>query len=256
MKILGPATAAGVALALTLTGCGVARDSAGKGPTPTPTTSPAEILMKAAETLDDGPYSFQFRSADTIGVGAVDGRNGWLRMRLVGQRVGKAHLTFELLHVDGHHLVRSDPLTGDRWTRVDVEKVDPARRKILEEFGDPARAKDLFAGIASAEQISERRFRGTLDLTKVADPGASRLVDEDYLRSLGHDKAASVPFEATLDSRGQLLGFRLILPANGGEPEQPAEISYSEHGFKPDLRGPLEGEIGPAPKSVYEILNG
>jgi hypothetical protein len=64
-----------------------------------------------------------------------------------------------------------------------------------------------------------------------------------------------VPFEATLDAQGRLLGFRLTLPANGGKPEQPAEISYSDHGFKPDLTGPFEGKIGPAPASVYEVLN-
>lgn len=49
--------------------------------------------------------------------------SGWLRIRLIGQRVGKARLTFEVLHVDGHHLVRSDPLTGDRWTRVGLKRL-------------------------------------------------------------------------------------------------------------------------------------
>jgi hypothetical protein len=256
MKIRGPAMAVGAALAVTLTGCGDGSDGAANETTSSPTVSAVQILTKAAETLDDGPYSFQFRNIDTIGVGAVDGRDGWLRMRLVGPRVGAAHLTFEVLHVDGQHLVRSDPLTADRWTRVDIRRVDPARRRIFEEFGDPARAKDLFAGIASAEQVSEQRFRGTLDLTKVADPGASRLVDEDYLASLDRAKAASVPFEANLDRQGRLLGLRFTLPAHRGEPERPAEISYSEHGYKPDLRGPLAGEIGRAPASVYEILNG
>jgi hypothetical protein len=256
MTIRGWTAAAGVALTLTLTACGGSDDPAGKHLSPSPTTSPAELLRKAAQTLDDGPYSFQFRNADAIGVGAVDGRDGWLRMRFVGSRVGTAHLTFEVLHVDGHYLARSDPLTDDQWTRVDLAKVQPARRKLFEEFSDPAHAKDLFAGIASAEQTGERNFRGTLDMAKVANPGASRLIDEDHLKSVDRAKAASVPFEATLDSQGRLLGVRLTMPAGGDEPEQPAEISYSEHGFKPDLRGPLEGKIGPAPKGVYEILNG
>jgi hypothetical protein len=256
MRIRGSATVAGIALALTLTGCGGRGDAGGKGSSPSPKESPAAILMKAAESLDKGPYSFQFRNFDTIGAGAVDGRDGWLRMRFVGPNVGKAHLTFEILHARGQHLARSDPLTGDQWTRLDLKKVIPARRKALEEFSDPARAKDMFAGIASAEQIADNRFRGTFDLTKVADPAASRLVDEDYFRSLGPDKVASVPFEATLDPQGRLLGFRLTLPANAGKPEQPAEISYSGHGFKPDLTGPFEGKITPAPASVYEIING
>jgi hypothetical protein len=238
-----------------MTGCGGAGDSAGKDASPSPKESPGAILMTAAESLGKDPYSFQFRNVDTIGVGAVDGRDGWLRLRFVGPRVGTAHLTFEILHARGQHLARSDPLTGDQWTRVDVTKVVPARRKYLEEFGDPARAKDLLGGIVSTEQVGEGRFRGTLDLTKVADPGASRLVEEEYFRSLGQDKTTSVPFEATLDAQRHLLGFRLTLPASGGKPEQPAEISYSGQGFKPDLNGPFEGKIGPAPKSVYEVLN-
>jgi hypothetical protein len=254
VNIRGSVTA--LALAVVLAGCGIVDDITGTDASPTPTTAAAEILVKAAESLDGVPYSFQFRNPDTVGVGAVDGRNGWLRIRLVGDRVGSARLTFEVLHVDGQHLVRSDPLTRDLWTRLDMKKVDPARRERLEQFGDPANAKELFAGIASAEQISERRYRGTLDLTKVTDPGASRLVDEDHVESLEHDKAASVPFEATLDSQGRLLGLRLTVPAGGGEPEQPGEISYSEHGYKPDLLGPFEGKIGPAPEGIYEIING
>jgi hypothetical protein len=255
MKNRGSQMATGLALAVALTGCGGVGDPAGKESSPSPKESPAAILMKAAENLDHGPYSFQFRNVDTIGVGAIDGRDGWLRLRFVGPRVGKAHLTFEVLHARGQHLARSDPLTGDQWTRVDVKKVVPARRKYLEEFSDPARAKDLLGGIASAEQIGEERFRGTLDLTKVADPSASRLVDEEYFGSLSQDKATGVSFEATLDRQGQLLGLRLTLPASGGKPEQPAEISYSGQGFKPDLTGPFEGKIGPAPDSVYEVLN-
>jgi hypothetical protein len=247
--------AAGVALAVTMSGCGGGADATREDSSPSAKPGPAEVLRKAAEALDDGPYSFQFRNVRVIGVGAVDGRNGWLRMRFVGQDVGKAHLTFEVLNLNGRRLARSDPLTGDQWTSVDLKKVDPARRRIFEEFGDPARVKDLFTGIASAEQIGERRFRGTLDLTKVADPGASRLVDEDDLTSLGPDKAASVPFEAALDAQGRLVGFQMTLPANGGQPEQRAEISYSDHGFKPDLTAPFQGKIGPAPASVYEVLN-
>lgn len=61
------------------------------------------------------------------------------------------------------------------------QKVDPARRRILEEFGDPARASDLFAGIVSAEQVNERRFRGTLDLTKLTVPGGSRVASYPLL---------------------------------------------------------------------------
>lgn len=255
MKSRGSTVATGAALALVLTGCGGGGDQAGKDPSPAPKESPAAILMKAAESLDQAPYSFQFRNVDAIGVGAVDGRDGWLRMRFVGPKVGTAHLTFEILHARGQHLARSDPLTGDQWTRVDIKKVVPARRKYLEKFSDPARAKDLLGGVASAEQISEERFRGTLDLTKVVDPGASRLVDREYLDSLGQDKTTSVPFEATLDRQKHLVGFRLTLPASGGKPEQPAEISYSDQGFKPDLTGPFEGKIEPAPDSVYEVLN-
>jgi hypothetical protein len=255
MNIRGSATVACVALASTLIGCGGGRDAAGSS-SPTPSVSPAEVLAKAATRLDEGTYSFQFRNAHTIGVGAVDGRDGWLTMQIVGGRLGTAHLTFHVLHLDTDYLARSDPLTGDQWTRLDIEKVIPARRKMFEDFDDPARATDLFAGIVSAEQVSDRRFRGTLDLTKLADPGTSRLVDKDHFRSLDQGKAASIPFEATLDAQGRLLGVRLILPANAGEPEQPAEISYMKYGTKPDLRAAFKGKIGTAPASVYEVING
>lgn len=256
MKIRG--AAAGFAIALTLSGCGVVRDSADRNstPSPSPTASAAETLVKAADALRKTSYSYQFRAPDVVGVGAVDGRNGWLRVRQVGEGSGKQRLTFELLHVDNHYLIRSDPLTADRWARLDLKKIDPARRRVLEEFGDPARARDLFEGIAAAERTGDRTFRGTLDLTKVANPADSRLIREDHLTALARDQAASVPFEATVDTQGRLLGLRFTLPASDGEPEHASEISYSRHGLKPDLRGPLEGEIDPAPKGIYEILNG
>jgi hypothetical protein len=255
MNIRGLATLACVALALTLTGCGGGRDAAAVGPSPSPSTSPAEILVQAAARLDEGRYSFQFRNAHTIGVGAVDGRDGWLTMQIVGGRLGTAHLTFHILHRGADYLARSDPLTGDQWTRVDLEKVIPARRKMFEDLDDPARTADLFAGIVSAEQVSERHFRGTLDLTKLADPTTSRLVDKEHFRTLDHDKAASVRFEATLDAQGRPLGVRLTLPADAGQPEQTAEISYMKYGTKPDLRNAFQRKIGPAPPAVYEVIN-
>lgn len=255
MKLRSSATA--VALLLALTGCGVAKELAdGRDADPSPTPNSADVLRTAAEALARGPYSFQFRTHDTIGVGAVDGRDGWLRFRAVGDGLGEAHLTFEVLHAKGQHLVRSDPLTRDQWTRIDMTKVHPAQRGKLERFGDPAHATELFAGITAAEPSGQHSYHGTLDLTRVTDPGGSVLVDEEYLRTLGPQQTAGVPFEAQVDSQQRLLGFRFTLPASGGKPEQPAEISYSGHGFKPDLSAPFEGRIGPAPASVYDILNG
>jgi hypothetical protein len=256
VKIRG--AAAGFAIALTLSGCGVVGDIADRnsGPSPSPTASAAETLVKAADALENTSYSYQFRAPNIVGVGSVDGRNGWLRVRLVGEGSSKQPLTFEVLHVDRHYLIRSDPLTADLWTRLDLTKIDPARRRVLEEFGDPARARDLFEGIAAAERTGDRTFRGTLDLTKVANPADSRLIREDHLTTLDRDQAANVPFEATVDPQGRLLGLRFTLPASHGEPEHASEISYSRHGLTPDLRGPLKGEIGPAPTGIYEILNG
>ncbi|MGY0007148.1 hypothetical protein [Micromonospora sp. I033] len=244
-----------LALLLPLTGCGVAWDLAGGGADPSPTPDSAAALREAAEALDRGPYSFQFRTHDTIGVGAVDGGDGWLRLRAVGGDAGKARVTFEVLHRDGEHLARSNPLTGDRWTRIDVRKVDPAARARLERFGDPAHATDLFAGIASAEPSGTGRYRGTLDLTRVPGLDTNGLVDEERLAALTGQQRAAVAFEASVDSQQRLLGLRFTLPAAGGEPEQPSEISYSQHGFKPDLGAPFEGRIDPAPAAVYEVLN-
>ncbi|MET8838137.1 hypothetical protein ABZV78_30100 [Micromonospora sp. NPDC004540] len=244
-----------LALVLSLTGCGVARDLADDRADASPTPNSAEALRQAAEALHRAPYTFQFRTHDTIGAGAVDGSDGWLRFRAVGGDAGKARLTFEVLHRGGQHLVRSNPLTGDQWTRIDVRKVDPARRARLERFGDPAHATDLFVGITSAEASGTGRYRGTLDFSRVPDADASVLVDEKRLAALTPQQRAAVPFEATVDDRQRLLGLRFTLPAAGGEPEQPSEISYSEHGFKPDLGAPFEGRIGPAPAAVYEVLN-
>lgn len=248
--------AAALALVLTVTGCGAAKNLAGgREAAPSPTPDSAQVLREAAAALERGPYSFQFRTHDTIGAGAVDGRDGWLRFRAVGDGAGQAHLTFEVLHSRGQHLVRSDPLTRDQWTRIDLRKVDPARRAKLEQFGDPAHAAELFAGIASAEPSGASSYRGTLDLTRVAEADASVLVDEQYLAGLTPAQRAGIPFEATVDAQHRLLGFRFTLPASGGKPEQPSEISYSGHGFKPDLSAPFEGRIGAAPAEVYKVIN-
>ncbi|MEU5791481.1 hypothetical protein ABZ754_27625 [Micromonospora purpureochromogenes] len=249
------ASASVLALLLTLTGCGVARDLATRdAATPSGPSAPDE-LRQAAQALDRGPYSFQFRTPTTIGAGAVDGRDGWLRIRVVGGEIAKARVTFEVLHRDGQHLVRSNPLTEDRWTRLDMTKVSPARRAALERFGDPAHAEDLLAGVGTAERNGERGYRGTLDLTRATEPAASRLIDDAHLRSLTPEQTGAVPFEATVDSQRRLLGLRFTLPAAGGRPEQPSEISYSGHGFKPDLSAPFDGKIGPAPAEVYEFVN-
>lgn len=252
-------TTAAIGLSLALTGCGVvgdigARDATPTG-TPSPTTSPKDILTKAAKALDGGTYSFQFRRPDTLGVGSVDGRDGWLRLSRIGGGADEPDVTFEVLNVDGHNLIRSNPLTADQWTRLDVKKIDPARRRSLVEVADPGHADRLFAGIVSVEEIRQGSYRGTMNLSKVTGANASHLVDEEHLRSLDHNQTTGVPFEANVDRQGRLLGIRLTLPAGGGKPEQPAEISYSRHGVKPDLRGPLTGRIEPTPESLYKLLN-
>ena len=250
------AVASALALLLTLTGCGVVRDVAGDQADASPRPSSAEELRAAADALDRGPYSFQFRTPTVIGAGAVDGQDGWLRTRIVGGDVGKDHLTFEVLSKSGQHLVRSDPLTDDQWTRLDLAKVHPGRRPAVTRFTDPARARELFAGIRDAEPTGDRGYRGTLDLTKVDDPGASRLLDREHLGAFTPQQLGAVPFEATVDAQRRLVGLHFTLPAAGGEPEQPAEISYSGLGYKPDLAAPFQGKIGPAPASVYELING
>ncbi|MEV4482986.1 hypothetical protein [Micromonospora coxensis] len=249
------ASASLLALLFTLAGCGVVRDVTGADSAAPAGPSHADELRGAAEALDQGPYSFQFRTPTTIGAGAVDGSDGWLRIRVVGGDVGKARVTFEVLRRDGRHLVRSNPLTGDRWTRLDMSRVDPARRPALERFGDPAHARDLLAGASAVERDGERRYRGTLDLSRAVDPETSRLVDAEHLAALTAEQARAVPFEATADAGQRLLGLRFTLPAAGGRPEQPSEISYSQHGFEPDLSAPFAGKLEPAPATVYDFVN-
>ena len=62
------------------------------------------------------------------------------------------------------------------------------------------------------------------------------------------DKASAVPFEATVDDKGRIASFKILVPGS-----DPWTVTYSDYGTPVAVRKP--GSPVAAPAALYELLN-
>lgn len=253
---------AGLAVAVSLafaTGCGKDSDEPGTTPSPTP-PNPKDALVASVAEIQKNSFTFDMKATNATGTGSVDPAAKSAAVKLNFEESGVKFLMELLILADDNYMkidfgglkVPGMP-PPDKWQHIDRTKLKD--QEALDLFNiddaDPAGAKDIFNAIVNVESAGERKYKGTVDLTKATDAG---IVDEDVVKALG-EQAKAVPFEATVDDKGRLASLRLDIPAAGTAKAQTWEINYSNYGTAPKLEKPPASEVQEASKAVYDMLN-
>jgi hypothetical protein len=147
----------------------------------------------------------------------------------------------------GHDLyVKVPGITPDgTWTHVDVSRLPEGTN-----FGlrpgqvDPANTRQLIASATDVRKTADRRYEGTVDLTKAAGVTG---VDQVNVQGWG-DAANRVPFAAELDPQGRLSTLTLRLPASAGQ----LVMRYSDYGSPVTVQRPSPAEVTEAPDALYQ----
>ncbi|MEU7614619.1 hypothetical protein AB0M91_05450 [Micromonospora rifamycinica] len=246
---LAVATAALVAL---VTAAGCTSDDGGAGPTPTAgssttgpaPTEPAAVLAAAAQRVDQQSYRL------TLGAGAGGdgttllwdprGRRGLETTTLVvanGKVVIERLATGTDVYVKVTAPDRRVPVwDGRTWWHLGTAEAAAGKRTGV----DNTRLASTLGTAIGVRATGERAYAGTLDLrrsTEVLGSGMSGVLGE---------RAAAVPFTATVDAQGRLVRYRIEL---SGEPGKTSalDLTYADFGLPVSADQPAAGLIGEDP---------
>ncbi|TCB87866.1 hypothetical protein E0H26_28645 [Micromonospora zingiberis] len=236
------------ALALGLTGCAPGSNQH-EAPLATPVTStaadPRAELTAALEEINKQSCRFELVSAVVNAAGTLHPLNLLADMAL---DMGDGQ-TMRLLTIgDDLYLKLGGEQAGDlsdKWLYVNTSKLDDdSDLKIMAD--DPGNVRALIKSIVAVDRTSPGNYAGTVDYTKTAG------VDSDLVRMFG-DKAASVPFTATVDTEGRLTGLVIdmtTLDARIGE----IKATYSDFGTPVTVRKPPANEVKDAPPELVKAF--
>jgi hypothetical protein len=132
-------------------------------------------------------------------------------------------------------------LGGGHWLHVDRARLDLSRLGV-QNATDPSGVADITAALTNVDRDGDRRYRGTLDLTKAPHFAAAA-------KLLGA-QAGSVPFEAGTDDQHRLTTVTLRLTVGGKD--VPQVTTFTDYGTKVDAGKPA-GAVE-APESLYNAF--
>ncbi|WFE64173.1 hypothetical protein [Micromonospora sp. WMMD714] len=246
---LAVATAALVAL---VTAAGCTSDGGGAGPAPTTgssttgpaPTEPAAVLATAAQRVDQESYRLTL-GAGAGGDGTVllwdpKGRRGLETTTLVvanGKVVVERLATGTDVYVKVTAPDRRVPVwDGRTWWHLGTAEAAAGKRTGV----DNTRLASTLGTATGVRATGERAYAGTLDLrrsTEVLGSGMSGVLGE---------RAAAVPFTATVDAQGRLVRYRIEL---SGEPGRASalDLTYADFGLPVSAEKPAVGLIGEDP---------
>ncbi|MET7877834.1 hypothetical protein ABZS52_12975 [Micromonospora profundi] len=218
--------------------------STGASPAPAP-TDPVGVLAAAAAKVDEQPYKL------TLGTGgAGDGdatvlvwdpkaRRG---LETTSLKVPNGEVKIERLTTGQDVYVRvSAPdrripvWDGKTWWHVGAPG-SPATNKGL----DNTRLASTLTGPAKARQTGIREYAGTLDLRD------SAAVLGSAVGGVLGDRAAAVPFTATVDEQGRLVRYRIELATAQSKTAQ-LDLTYSDFGLPVVADPPAADLVGEDP---------
>jgi hypothetical protein len=254
--VVGVVVAACAALATAA--CNIASDVSGTT-APTSQADPKDELIAAVGHLKTTSFKATAKLSGGInGDATVDpvAKAGTQRMALA-MPAGGPSITTEQRVVGGETYLRVEfknmrdaPKLPTGWMKVDLAKVDKPQNFTVEDPDPASLAKELFKGLGTVERAGERKFKGTVDLTKATESG---IVNDDMVTEL-KDQAKAVPFEAAVDEKGRIASFRLLVPQRGQEAAETWEVAYSDWGVPVMVEKPANAI--PAPAEAYAFLNG
>jgi len=246
--------------------CGSKSDDSGS-PAPVATTSkapePKDVLLGSLSEYDKGNYAVDFTSLDGSGQAAIDTPKKQAYLKMVSTDP-EAAFTMEVLLLEPDAYVKMNmgelaklpgmgQLNGKTWLHVDRSKVKDADSLGLS--ADEADLLDLKALLQSAQAVKaagDHKYSGTLDLAKGGD---TPMTDEDVVKALG-DKAATVPFTATLDADGHFADLLIDVPAAGDKKAHQLKLAVTKYGTAVVPAKPTGKSVIEAPASLYDIFNG
>ena len=259
VAVIGLAIAASVAFASA--GCGTKPEApAGTGSrtsSPTPAQlSPKEALLAAVKPLTTTTFKAKANfGSGAVGEAAVDpvAKSGTQKISLIA---GPVSIIADQVTVGGQAYVKSSiknypnaPTLPAGWMAIDLAKVKDKSDYDLSDPDPSELATEVFQGLGTVERSGDRGFKGTLDLTKTKKSG---LVNEDTIDEL-KDKAAAVPFEATVDDKGRIAQFKIMVPAVGTSPAETWDVTYSDWGTAVTATKPASSV--PAPAVFYAFFD-
>ena len=139
-------------------------------------------------------------------------------------------------------------LRPDRWMKIDTKTVRNIAKLpfVPQATLDVLGVSGLLSGLSNAVRIDPTHYSGTIDLHKSAGVAAFYL-GEGNGKVLG-DKAAAVPFTATLDEQGRLAG--ITLAAGEGDTRVSLSLTLSKHGAPSGLTKPAANATAPFPSEL------
>jgi hypothetical protein len=239
----GLAVLAFAGCALLAAGCGGHPTVKAKAAAPGKADTSTAVLVAAAEPLHSTSYRFTSTAGGITVEGAADPATRTVTVN-AGPSIGA-------LVVDGEIYLRypkgmpgAEQFGNGKWLHADASKI--ALDKIgVRDITDPSGGYTYLKSASQVQQVGDRHYRGTLDLTK---SGAGSKVVE----SLG-DAAKAVPFDATLDDQGRLATIDTTLKVNGTDVT--THTVFSDYGAKVTAARPAASEVVEAPESFYRIFN-
>lgn len=241
------------ALSLGVAGCSQPAADSPAAPTGEATTasqlSALEELQAAVEKLNQESVRVSLTGGAQSGGGEMDPRAGTAKMNLK-MSLGGESMDIEFIRLQDDIYLKVPGLGGGaagKWMHIDGSKLaaDSSLGNMLR--GDPAGAENLIKGVAEVQRDGERRFKGTIDVTK------SPTANSAALGTLG-DKAKAVPFTAAVDEQGRLTELTVdmsVLAAALGK----LVATYSDFGAPVTVERPAASEVTEAPAELLGAFN-
>ncbi|GAA2642576.1 hypothetical protein GCM10010399_90670 [Dactylosporangium fulvum] len=246
--------------------CGSSSDDSGTpgaAATSSKAPEPKDVLLGSLSEYDKGVYAVDFTALDSSGQAVIDGPKKQAYIKMISTDPD-AKFTMEVLLIEPDAYVKMDmgelaklpgmqALNGKTWMHVDRSKIKDAKSLVLgANETDMLDLKALLQSAQSVQQAGDRKYGGTLDLAKGEN---SPMTDEDVVKALG-DKAASVPFTATLDAEGHLTELLIDVPAAGDKKAHQLKLTVNQYGTATVPAKPTGKAVIEAPADTYDIFNG
>jgi len=208
-----------------------------------------QVLSQSYTELTNA--SFRFRGTISVGVlGGVEAEGifsaadqvGEMSTNFMGQEV-QIRIIGEDFYVNG--FLEED----DTWVRLDLSQM--AEEETLSRLANPIVSANYLLAVAEAEEVSDGRYEGTIDLVEFVEQYASE-EERAYLANVPEEFTA-VPFEATVDDEGRLTSLRMTLTLDfeGGTTEVIQEVEFSDFGIPVEVETPPADQVIEAPAGLY-----
>ncbi|MFG2045059.1 hypothetical protein [Dactylosporangium sp. NPDC048998] len=224
---------------------------------------PKDVLLGSLAEYDKGVYAVEFTALNGSGQATIDGPKKQAYLKMISTDPD-AKFTMEVLLIDPDAFVKMDMgelaklpgmqlLNGKTWMHVDRSKIKDAESLGLKDNEtDMLDIKALLQSAQSVQSAGDHKYSGTLDLAKGEN---SPMTDTDVVKALA-DKAASVPFTATLDADGHLTDLLIDVPAAGDKKAHQLKLTITEYGTAKMPDKPTGKAVVEAPANLYDIFNG